>query len=212
MAETDEGTRPRGFLRPRAVVPAALAALVLVGGSVWAVSGGGGGAAAPVGAGAATPSATATAEASVTPPPTPTEAPTEVQTEVQTLPSPSAVVEPDPAAAAASAGPEAEDTGSSAPTATRKPTGGAGAAPVSKPQGASTGKPRAPAAQDPHNLAPTACTDCRTTPQDPDPQHTCIHDAAGRLLTCSPVQIGTPIPRPGQTLSTPTPGWPDHTH
>ncbi|MFJ9440811.1 hypothetical protein ACIRRH_02940 [Kitasatospora sp. NPDC101235] len=204
MAETDEGARPRRFLRPRLVVPAGLAALLLVGGSVWAVSGGEGGPTAPVGAGAATPSVTVTAEPSATPTPEPTEA--------QPSPSPSAVPEPAPAPASASVEPEAEEPGSSAPTAARKPTAKAEATPASKPQGAPAGKPKAPAAQDPHNLAPTACTDCHSNPQEPDPQHTCIHDAAGRLITCSPVQTGIPILRPGQSMGTPTPGWPDHTH
>ncbi|MEV7183634.1 hypothetical protein [Kitasatospora sp. NPDC093102] len=61
-------------------------------------------------------------------------------------------------------------------------------------------------------MAPVPCTDCQTKPQQPDSQATCIHDAAGRLLTCSPVQTGIPILRPGQSMGTPTPGWPDHTH
>ncbi|MFG2904485.1 hypothetical protein ACGF13_05395 [Kitasatospora sp. NPDC048286] len=202
--ETDEGAaRQRRLLRPRLVIPAALAVLVLVGGSVWAVSGGGG-STASAGSGA-----TATAEPSVTPP---------AAAQAQPSPSPSAVPEPAPASASASVEPErepesdADEPGSGAPSVARKPTGKAEPTPAAKPQGASTGKPKAPAAQDPHNLPPTACADCHTNPQEPDPQHTCIHDAAGRILTCSPVQIGTPIPRPGQTLSTPTPGRPDHTH
>ncbi|MEV7598663.1 hypothetical protein AB0O91_14900 [Kitasatospora sp. NPDC089797] len=106
---------------------------------------------------------------------------------------------------------------STAPAGSRKPAAKAPAAPAApKPQGAGgASKPKAPAApagQDPHDIAPVPCTECRTVPQDPDPQHTCIHDAAGVVLTCTPTQVGTPILRPGQSMGTPTPGWPTHTH
>ncbi|MFE7525808.1 hypothetical protein ACFU7Y_08790 [Kitasatospora sp. NPDC057542] len=199
-AGTDEGTRRRRFLQPRLVVPAGLAALVLVGGSVWAVSGGGGGSTAPVGAGAATPSVTATAEPSASAQPSPSPS---------AVPSPGLSVAPEPDPAPATA--EPEQLGGGAPTATRKPTGKAAeATPAAKPQGTSAGKPKAPSGRDPQ--VPPPCPECEAKAGDPDPQHTCIHDAAGRFLTCSPVQIGTPLPRPGQPAATPTPGGPDHTH
>lgn len=64
---TEQGAEERrGLLRPRLAVPAGLAVLLLVGGSVWALSGGGGGAAAPVGAGTASAAVSPTAEPSPT--------------------------------------------------------------------------------------------------------------------------------------------------
>ncbi|MFJ6774146.1 hypothetical protein ACIQOV_24870 [Kitasatospora sp. NPDC091257] len=50
------------------------------------------------------------------------------------------------------------------------------------------------------------------TAEESDPQGKCFHDSAGRIITCGPVQTGIPILRPGQTMGTPTPGRPNHTH
>ncbi|MET8626773.1 hypothetical protein ABZW30_23945 [Kitasatospora sp. NPDC004669] len=211
MTEPDEGTAGRRFLRPRLVVPAAMAALLLVGGSVWALSGGGG-STAPVGAGTSSAVVSPTAEPSPTATPTPTPTVVETPTEAPASPSPTATPEPVPA----SAEPAADEPGGDAPTATRKPATkapAAPAAPAAKSQGdAAAAKPKAPSGIAPHNEPPVACTDCATKRQGPDPDATCIHDAAGKVLTCSPTQVGTPILRPGQSMGTPTPGWPDHTH
>ncbi|MFF2081345.1 hypothetical protein ACFVXG_42070 [Kitasatospora sp. NPDC058162] len=202
MTEADESAAGRrGFRRPWGAVLAVLL-LVAVGGSVWALSGGRGGSAAPSAA------VRPTAQPSPTAAPTPTVTPTASETPVSPslTPSPSATAEP--VAAPATEEPAEPDT--SAPAAPRKPTAKAVQAPAAKPQGGAPApapapaKPKAPAApagQDPHDLAPVPCTNCRTDPQPGSGD--CYLRGEAKVMVCGPVQMGTPLPRRPDPAFTP---------
>ncbi|MFD8704231.1 hypothetical protein ACFV1W_16665 [Kitasatospora sp. NPDC059648] len=206
---TEQGAAERRtLLRPRVAVPAALAALLLAGGSVWALSGGGSGAA-PVGAGTPSAAVSPTVQLSPTAAPTPTPTPTLTPAPAEVPASPSPTAEP-------TATPEPDEPGTAAPAAPRRPaTKGAAApaAPAGAAGAAGAAKPKAPAAparQDPHDMAPVPCTDCRTEPQPGSGD--CYPRGEAKVMVCGPIQTPTPILRPGQSIGTPTPGWPNHTH